>query len=105
MTQYHELKGTPLDAYNKCCNELLRRAQEQLGLPREQLILRDLRSDDLGLTGKWGYTVTTTVGWNTLINTYTIADNRYVCISGIFTEEDTPTVHSVRITRAGSIAR
>ena len=55
MTQYQDLKGTPLDAYNKCCNELLRRAQEQLGLPREQLIMRDLRSDDLGITGKWGY--------------------------------------------------
>ena len=105
MTQYPELKGVPLDAYNKCCNELLRRAQDQLGLPREELILRDLRSDDLGLTGKWWFAVTLTASWNNLINTYTIADNRFICISGIFTEEATPTVHSIKINRAGSDAR
>ena len=105
MTQYHELKGVPLDAYNKCCNEILRRSQEQLGLPREEIILRDLRSDDLGVTGKWRFSVTTTSGWNNLVNTYTVADNRFICISGIFTEMGTPTVHSIRITRAGSVAR
>ena len=105
MTQYHELKGVPLDAYNKCCNEILRRAQDELGLPREEIILRDLRSDDLGITGKWSFTVTTTAGWNTLVNTYTVADNRFICVSGIFTEETTPTIHTLRITRAGSVAR
>jgi len=105
MTQYHELRGVPLDAYNKCCNELLRRAQDQLGLPREELILRDLRSDDLGVTGKWKFSITTTSGWNTLVNTYTIADNRFICISGMFTEETTPLIHSIKITRAGSVSR
>ncbi len=105
MTQYHELRGVPLDAYNKCCNEILRRCQEQLGLPREEIILRDLRSDDLGVTGKWKFAVTGTSGWNNLVNTYTVVDNRFICISGIFTEESTPAVHSVRITRAGSVAR
>lgn len=105
MTQYHELKGVPLDAYNKCCNELLRRAQTQLGLPREEIILRDLRSDDLGTDGKWKFAVATTTGWNALVNTEEIADNRFICISGIFTEETTPTVHSIKITRAGSVAR
>jgi len=105
MTFYGDLKGVPLDAYNKCCNEVLRRAQEQLGLPREEIILRDLRSDDLGVTGKWKFSVTSTSGWNTLVNTYEIADNRFICISGMFTEMATPAVHSIRITRAGSVAR
>jgi len=105
MTFYHELRGVPLDAYNKCCNEVLRRASSQLGLPREELILRDLRSDDLGVTGKWGFTVTSTEGWNTLISTVTVADNRFICLSGMFTDESTPLIHSVRITRAGSVAR
>ena len=106
MTQYADLKGTPLDAYNKCCNELLRRAQEQLGLPREEIILRDLRSDDLGETGKWKWdTCTSTLGWNTLLATYEIADNRFICISGLFTEMTTPVIHSIRITRGGSVAR
>ena len=112
MTFYGDLKGVPLDAYNKCCNEILRRAQEQLGLPREEIILRDLRSDDLGITGKWYFAVTTTKGWNTLVSTYGIADNRFICISGMFTEAGNyttigtpPTIHSIRITRAGSVAR
>ena len=109
MTFYHELKGTPLDAYNKCCNEVLRRAQEQLGLPREELILRPLRPDDVGITGKWKFgstVITTTLGWNTLVNTYTMVDNRFICISGVFTEESTPVkIHQIRITRAGSVAR
>ena len=107
MTQYHELKGTPLDAYNKCCNEILSRAQMQLGLPREELILRDLRSDDLGVTGKWGFTIANagTIGWTSIVNTKEIADNRFICISGMFTEESDPVVHSIKITRAGSVAR
>ena len=107
MTQFNKLRGLPLDAYNKCCNELLSRAQLQLGLPREEIILRDLRSDDLDLTGKWKFDMATagTAGWNTLINTVTIADNRFICISGMFSEETTPLIHSVRITRAGSVAR
>ena len=105
MTQFHELKGVPLDAYNKCCNEILSRAQLQLGLPREEIILRDLRSDDVGVTGKWKFAVATSLGWNTLVDTYTVADNRFICISGIFTEESTPAIHTIKITRAGSVAR
>jgi len=107
MTQFNTLKGLPLDAYNKCCNLILERAQLQLGLPREEIILRDLRSDDLAITGKWGFTVTSTSGWNTLVNTVTIDDNTFICLSGIFTEEGAtpPTVHTIKITRAGSVAR
>lgn len=107
MTFYSELKGTPLDARNKCCNEVLRRAQEQLGLPREEIILRPLRPEDIGFTTpKFKSSIATTLGWNNLVTTYTIADNRFVCISGMFTEESTPTrIHHIRITRAGSVSR
>jgi len=108
MTQFRDLKGVPLDAYNKCCNEILSRAQMQLGLPREEIILRDLRSDDvdlLGLPGKWKFAVTNTTSWKTLVDSKTIADNRFICISGIFTEMPNPVIHTIRITRAGSVAR
>ena len=107
MTFYGELKGTPLDARNKCCNEILRRAQEQLGLPREEIILRPLRPEDIGYAqAKYKTAIATTLGWNYLVTTYTMADNRFVCISGVFTEETTPTrVHQIEITRAGSVAR
>ena len=112
MTFYSELKGTPLDARNKCCNEVLRRAQQQLGLPREEIILRPLRPEDIGiridgnLVPKFKFSLTNTLDWNTLITTETIADNRFVCISGVFTEHDTPTrIHQIKITRAGSDAR
>jgi len=107
MTFYHDLKGTPLDARNKCCNEIIKRAQEQLGLPREEIILRPLRPEDIGYSdAKFKKAIATTLGWNSLVNTYTIADNRFVCISGVFTEESTPTkVHQIKINRAGSDAR
>ena len=107
MAFYHELKGIALDATNKCCNEVMARAQQQLGLPREEIILRPLRPEDIGYsTSKFKNSLTTTLGWNNLVNTYTIADNRFVCITGIFTEESTPTrVHQIKINRAGSDAR
>lgn len=107
MAFYPELKGIALDATNKCCTELLRRAQEQLGLPREEIILRSLRPEDIGYAqAKFKNSLTTTLGWNNLVNTYTIADNRFVCITGVFTEESTPTrVHQLKINRAGSDAR
>ncbi len=111
MTFFHELKGLPLDAYNKCCNEILRRAQEQLGLPREEIILRSLRPEDvgwnpLGVKPKFRVDIKTTLGWNNLVATYTIVDNRFVCISGVFTEESTDVrIHQIKINRAGSDAR
>ncbi len=107
MTFYRELKGISLDARNKCCNEILKRAQEQLGLPREEIILRPLRSEDIGYsTSKFKNSLTTTLGTNNLVTTYTITDNRFICITGVFTEESTPTrVHQITITRAGSDAR
>lgn len=105
MTQYRDLKGVPLDAYNKCCNLILERAQLQLGLPREEIILRDLRYDDLGTTGKWKFDIDTATAWHTLIDAYAIADNRFICISGMFTEMDDPVIHAIKITRAGSVAR
>ena len=112
MTFYGDLKGTPLDARNKCCNEVIRRAQEQLGLPREEIVLRPLRPEDIGvriggnLISKFKFAIGTTLGWNNLVTTETIADNRFVCISGIFTEETSATrVHQIKINRAGSDAR
>ena len=107
MAFYHELKGIALDATNKCCNEILRRAQQQLGLPREEIILRPLRPEDIGYSAsKFKNSLTTTLGWNDLVATYTITDNRFVCITGVFTEESTPTrVHQIKINRAGSDAR
>ena len=107
MTFYGELKGTAMDARNKCCNEVLARAQQQLGLPREEIILRPLIASDIGYsTPKFKSTITDAAAWNSLVTTYTIADNRFVCISGVFTEEDSPTqIAHIRITRAGSVAR
>ncbi|GAG99757.1 unnamed protein product, partial [marine sediment metagenome] len=81
MTFYNELKGTPLDARNKCCNEVLRRAQEQLGLPREEIILRPLRPEDIGWNTadqkpKFRVHITDTYTWNALVTTFPIEDNR-----------------------------
>ncbi len=113
MTQYHELRGVPLDAMNKGVEEMFRRATKELGLTREELILRDLLPQDLcpgsakfwAEDGQWNFTISTTSSWTALIDTCTIADNRYVMIYGMGTEESTPSVESIKITRAGSVAR
>jgi len=111
MAFYKELRGLPLDATNKCCNDIMARAQQQLGLPREEIILRPLRPEDigwnpLGVTPKFKVDIKTTLGWNNIVTTYTIEDNRFVCITGVFTEESTPVrVHQIKINRAGSDAR
>lgn len=104
MTQYQDLEGVPLDAYNKCCNELLIRAQMQLSLPREKITLRDLISDDLGIAGIWEFVISNTLDWNTLLD-HQVADNRFICISGMFSDTDFSLIHSIKITRAGSLAR
>ncbi len=47
--RFYESESIFLNAYNKACLEILRRIEEQLKLPREEIILRRLISQDLGL--------------------------------------------------------
>jgi len=106
MAYYQDLKGVALDAYNKMVSTLMKKAGMELSLGKDDLILRSIRPEDIvgTTTACWCFGVTTTSGWNTLINAQVIADNRFVGINGISDGTATPLVSQVRITRAASVA-
>lgn len=106
MAFYQELKGVALDAYNKMVSVLMSKAGKELSLGKPDLILRSLRPEDIvpTTTGCWCFAPTTTLGWNTLINANTIADNRFVGINGVSDGTAAPLLSQVRITRAASVA-
>ncbi len=111
MAFYPEIKGIPLDAYNKMVQKMVRQAENDLNLRYgEGLILRDLRPEDIGteVSGRgaeWSYTANTATDWNTIVDATTIDDNRYVGISGVWHSESVGDVSQLRITREGSVSR
>ncbi len=106
MTFYQELRGRPLDAFGKTEDKLLAKGTAQLGLSRQDLIVRPLMPSDLqAALMSWNFAITTTSSLSTLINAQTITDNRFCSINGICYPETTPLFDWVRITRSGSVAR
>ncbi len=63
-----------------CRERAIALAIQQLGLPMEELTIRSLIPQDLGLT-TWSFNLAAT-GWNTVINT-NVGDNRFLCITGV----------------------
>jgi len=63
---------------------LLDLASRELGVPREQLVVRDVDpSEDFGLTNSvWSVDLTTANAYNTAVDT-TVSDNRFIAIYGI----------------------
>lgn len=107
-----ELEGDALDAYNRMAGELKAKAMSELGLPESEIIVRPLRAEDVGFTTpQWASPAiadATTNAWNNIINTYTIADNRFVGINGVhrgFGQGTTNAFSQVRITKSGKMAR
>lgn len=104
---YRELAGNSLDAYNKMVSKLLDRASKELGLARESLVVRPLRPEDLtgGTTPAWSLNCTSASAWNTVISSVSIADARFVGISGVFHGEATGEATQVLINREASDVR
>lgn len=106
MSFFQELRGRPLDAFGKTEMKLLAKGTAQLGLARQDLIVRPLMASDLqAALNSFNFSITATSGLTTLINNQTITDNRFVSINGICYPETTPLIDWVRITRSGSVAR
>ena len=81
---YTKLEGPALAAYTELRNKLKNKAMTQLGIPENDVIIRELRPEDVGLsTPEWTSSFTDAAGWNNFVNTYTIADNRFIGILGI----------------------
>ncbi len=106
MGTYPKFEGVPVAAYHKMVADLQARAKRELGLPDSEIVTRPLRAEDLGLsTPQWKFTLSSTVGYVAMIDSISVADNRFVGINGICYTNGTPAVNQLRITRAGSVAR
>jgi len=96
-----------LEAYRKMVSALYSKAEKELKLRREELVLRPLRPEDIGLpTPVWTFNIATANAWNTMIDNVSIADNRFVGINGIlYGESGTGVVVQIEIKRAGEVKR
>ena len=77
--------AVPTSAYpvvTGCEGKMVALAEQQLGLSRDQLTIRSLRPDDLGLGSVWSMNLATANAWNTTVNT-TVADNRFICLKSV----------------------
>jgi len=112
---YPDLQGRALEEYRNMVAELKRRAMTRLGLPATEIVVRDLRPDDIGPNNAgstqdnyYGITATT---WDTVIDANEIADNRFVGICGFYFGGTTANpgpgspLAQVRITKAGELVR
>ena len=105
---FNKLEGIPLDAYTLMVKDLRTAAETELKLKPEQVIIRDLRPEDIGLTrGRFSSTMNLVNSWNKIINTLKVADNSFIGISGIFYARISgkQAASQLRITRANSKAR
>ncbi len=63
--------------------ELKQIAMKELNLGEENLTVRGLRPEDLGLTGSsWTFNITSANAWNNIISG-SAGDNRYIAITGL----------------------
>ena len=105
---FNRLEGIPLGAYGLMVKDLRSKAEKELQIGPDKVVVRDLRPEDIGLTrGRFSSTMVTLASWNKIINTYTISDNKFIGISGVFYARisGTQAATQLRITRAGSVAR
>ncbi len=72
----------PKEAVPTTCREkAIYLAKQQLGLPESELTVRSLIPQDLGLT-TWSLNLAA-VGWNSGVINTAVADNRFICITGV----------------------
>jgi len=103
MTYYYYFRGVPLYVYSKLVTELKRRAMREL--TEEDIIIRPLRPEDLGLaTPEWTFNIVITT-WNVMINT-TIADLTWIGIYGVlYAMPDNQAVSQLEIVSMGNNER
>ncbi len=109
---YKEFKGVAYEAYRLMKQDLIDMAKKELGLSEDDLVVRQLRPEDVIVSGtpQWSKTTNATGGWATagtgwvnLTNTFSMADNRFVGIYGI--SDRSTNITQLRIDRSGSRTR
>ena len=83
-----------------CEGQMIAMAEQQLGLSRDQLTVRSLRPDDLGLGSIWSVNLTSANAWNTVINT-NVGDNRFICLKSV--SYSGTAAEAIRVTAGGSV--
>ncbi len=71
----------PVTIPTTCREKAIFLAKQQLGLPESELTVRSLIPQDLGLT-TWSLNLAA-VGWNSGVINTAVADNRFLCITGV----------------------
>ena len=57
-------------------------AMKELNLGEEELTVRSLRPEDLGVTGAWSFSIGTVNAWNNILSA-SLGDNRYLALTGL----------------------
>ena len=65
-----------------CRERAIALAMQQLGLPESGLTIRSLIPQDLGLT-TWSLNLAVANAWNSGVINTSVADNRFLCITGV----------------------
>jgi len=65
-----------------CQGKAIALASQQLGLPESELTVRSLLPQDLGLA-TWSLNLTAVGGWSANVINTAVADNRFLCITGV----------------------
>lgn len=101
---YDKLEGFALEAYRDSIKKIVEKAESELKLSRENIVVRMLRPEDLGLSNPvWTFNVSS--GWNKIVDT-TIGDNRFITINGVMVAETGQCVATqLKITKAGKVVR
>ncbi len=103
---YPKLEGVSLEAHRVTVDKLTTLAKRELKLGDEGIIKRSLRPEDLGLTGRWAFTVTSTSGYHTMVNAATISNTKFVSLEGVFyPKSSAQLITQLEINRSGSIVR
>ena len=74
--------AVPTVAPTTCQGRAINLAMQQLGLPESELTVRSLIPQDLGLT-TWSLNLATANAWNANVISTSVADNRFLCITGV----------------------
>lgn len=108
MVFYTTFDGVALAAYNAGIDKLKSKSSREIGLAVDGAIIRPVRPEDLGSSTPWwvlNQTATNTWTAFTGASTYTVADNRFVLINGVYFNGNSRELHQVRITREQSVTR
>ena len=62
--------------------ELKQIAMKELGLGEDELTVRSLRPEDLGVSGAWSFNIGTANAWNNIISS-SLGDNRFLMITRV----------------------